>query len=170
MPRLCLEVLLAIVVFLGWQSTWAQEPMAVANVTQILGLENIHRNARGTLSVEPSALAFVAGKARAEVATRSIEDVFTGDDSKRLVGGTLGTLSMFAPYGSGRFLSLFREKVDVLTVAYRDANGGLHGAIFMLPRGKAAAIKKQLLARGAQASLPVDEEMKQPKSKEENKP
>ncbi len=30
----------------------------------------------------------------------------------------MGTLSMFAPYGCGRFLSLFRSKLDTLTIQY----------------------------------------------------
>lgn len=147
----------------------AQEPLAVANVTEILGLENVKRNVRGQLVVEPGALAFVASKTRAELPIASIEDVFTGDDSKRMIGGTLGTLTMFAPYGSGRFLSLFREKVDVLTVEYRDAGGGLHGAVFMVPKGKAAEVKKELIARGVHASLPVEKETK-PTKEQEKKP
>ena len=58
-----------------------------------------------------------------------------------------------APYGSGRFLSLFRTKLDTLTIKYRDADGGLHGAIFTMPVGKAEVIKKELLAQGAHTSV-----------------
>ena len=144
----------------------AQETMTMPNVVHVLGLENVRHNAKGKLTVETGAVRFEVGTARAEVPLASIEDVFTGDDSQRMIGGTLGTLSMFAPYGGGRFLSLFRKKVDVLTVEYRDSNGGLHGVIFMLPQGQAAAVKKQLIARGARASIPVEEESKQPTKKE----
>ena len=56
---------------------------------------------------------------------------------------------MAAPYESGRFLSLFRTKIDTLTIRYRDADGGLHGAIFTMAVGKADGIKKELLASGA---------------------
>jgi len=45
-------------------------------------------------------------------------------------------MSMAAPYGGGRFLSLFRKKIDTLTVQYRDVNDGLHGAIFTTARGR----------------------------------
>jgi hypothetical protein len=63
---------------------------------------------------------------------------------------------MAAPYGSGRFLSLFRSKLDTLTLKYRDTDGGLHGAIFAMPVGKAEAIKKELLAAGAHTTAPAE--------------
>jgi hypothetical protein len=63
-------------------------------------------------------------------------------------------MSMVAPYGGGRVLSLFRSKIDTLTVQYRDADGGLHGAIFTMPVGKAEAIKKELVAQGAHTTAP----------------
>ncbi len=64
-----------------------------------------------------------------------------------------GTLGCCAPYGSGRFLSLFRTKLDTLTIKYRDADGGLHGAVFTMPVGKAEVLKKELLAQGAHTSV-----------------
>ena len=77
-----------------------------------------------------------------------MRDVVTGDDSQRVVRGTLGTLSMFGPYGSGRFLSLFRSKLDTLTIQYRDSDQGLHGVIFTMPVGTAEGIKAKLVAAG----------------------
>ena len=41
-----------------------------------------------------------------------------------------------------------------LTVQYRDANGGLHGAIFTMQAGTADGIKKELLAEGAHTTVP----------------
>jgi hypothetical protein len=61
-------------------------------------------------------------------------------------------MSMAAPYGGGRFLSLFRTKMDTLTIRYRDLDGGLHGAIFTMPVGTADFIKKELVAQGAHTS------------------
>jgi hypothetical protein len=75
--------------------------------------------------------------------------VVTGDDTQRSVGGTVGVMSMAAPYGGGRFLSLFRKKIDTLTVQYHDVDGGLHGAIFTMPVGAANSIKTQLVSEGA---------------------
>jgi hypothetical protein len=70
---------------------------------------------------------------------------------------------MAAPYGGGRFLSLFRNKIDTLTVEYRDADGAFHGAIFMMPVGTAEEIKKELIAQGAHtlSSTSADKEQKQ---------
>jgi hypothetical protein len=64
---------------------------------------------------------------------------------------------MFAPYGAGRFLGLFRNKLDTLTLQYRDADGGLHGAIFLLAVGQADPLKKLLVDQGAHTSLPTPE-------------
>jgi hypothetical protein len=50
---------------------------------------------------------------------------------------------------------LLRKKVDTLTIQYRDADGGLHGAIFTMPQGQADTIKKELVAQGARTSVPI---------------
>jgi hypothetical protein len=65
---------------------------------------------------------------------------------------------MFAPYGGGRFLSLFRSKIDTLSIEYLDPSGGMHGAIFTLPQGNALSAKKALLSQGARTSVPVEGE------------
>jgi hypothetical protein len=150
----------------------AQAPpqrLAVPNVVQILGLENVKENAKGTLTVEGSTLDFTAGRQKADVAIPSLLDVFTGEDSARAVGGTVGTVSMFAPYGGGRFLSLFRKKTDMLTVEYRDDKGGLHGVVFTLPAGQSVVVKKQLVTLGAHASIPVEEEVQAREKQKEKK-
>ena len=140
-------------------SAAAQKPAAAANAgssvtaTHLIGLGKVPRNVRGTLSIESDKLVFKGNVANAssEVAVGAITDVQTADDSKRLIGGVIGTLSMFGPYGSGRFLSLFRKQIDVLTIEYRDANGGLHGAIFTMGDGMAQPLKDKLIAAGAKA-------------------
>ena len=76
-----------------------------------------------------------------------------GTDSQRVIGGTLGTLTLLAPFGSGRVLSLFRTKLDTLTIQYRDGNGALHGVIFTMPPGDAEMIKEELIAQGAHTSI-----------------
>ncbi len=145
-----------------------QQPTATpGSVKHVLGFENIKPNAQGDLTVQGDKLQFKASKAQAEVSMASVQDVFTEQDFKQAIGGTAGTLAKMAvPYGGGRVLSLFQEKIDVLTVEYRDANGGLHGAIFTLPKGQAQPLKKQLVANGAHASIPPEE----PAPPEEKKP
>jgi hypothetical protein len=152
----------------------AQENAGVSGVTHVLGLEGIPRNAKGTVRVTGDAMQFErsgTGKSqtRFELPLAKVEDVFTGDDSQRVVGGTLQALSMFAPYGGGRFLSLFRHKVDLLTIQYRDSKGALHGVVLTLPDGKAAAVKKQMVDRGARTSVPVEAEMPKDEKKKDDK-
>src|SRR6476620_9486366 len=84
-------------------------------VTQITGLNGVKNKVSGRLLVDGQNVRFTHDQVKVEVPTASVEDVVTGADSQRLIHGTLGTLTMFAPYESGRFLSLFRTKLDTLT-------------------------------------------------------
>jgi hypothetical protein len=135
----------------------AQQAADRVNVVQVVGLSGVKEHAKGTLTVEAGNLQFVHSKAKAVVATTAIQDVVTGNDSQRMIHGFVGTLTMFAPYESGRFLSLFRSKLDTLTIKYRDSDGGLHGAIFTMVMGKAELLKKLLVAQGAHTSIPVQD-------------
>lgn len=133
----------------------AQQAQTETRTVQVIGLAGLKENTKGTLTVVNGTLRFVHAKGYADVAAASIEDVVTGKDSQRVIGGTLGTVaSLAAPFGSGSALPLLRKKVDTLTIQYRDADGGLHGAIFTMPRGKADPIKKELVAQGAHTSEP----------------
>jgi len=120
----------------------------------VIGLVGVKDKTAGMLTVRAAKLHFASPKGTADIDATSIEDVLTGNDSQRAIHGTAGTISMFGPYGSGRFLSLFRSKVDILTIQYRDADGGLHGAIFTMPPGESEPLKKKLLAAGARTSIP----------------
>jgi hypothetical protein len=129
----------------------------IPGVKSVVGLENIKPGATGTLTSLPTGLEFSTGKTKADIATSSIQDVFTGQESRQDVTGMGGTLVEAAiPYGGGRFVSLFSHKVDVLTVEYVDPNGGFHGAIFVLSAGKATAFRNQLIAQGAKATIHVE--------------
>ena len=134
----------------------AQQVSGPVKVVQLTGLVGVKDNAKGTLSVENGRLHFVHGKASSDVSASSIQDVVTAADSQKAVGGTIGLMSMAAPYGGGRILSLFRTKIDTLTVQYRDADGGLHGTIFTMPVGTAEVIKKELVAQGAHTTATGD--------------
>jgi hypothetical protein len=123
---------------------------------QLIGLTGVKQNAKGTLQADKGHLNFVHGTASSDVSTAAIQDVVTGDETQRAVGGTVGVVSMAVPYGGGRFLSLFRKKIDTLTVQYRDTNGGLHGAIFSMPVGAADAIKKDLVVQGAHTGVAAE--------------
>jgi hypothetical protein len=132
----------------------AQEAPAPVKAVQLIGLTHVKQNAKGTLKVENGNLQFVHGKTNADITAASIQDVVAGDDTQRSVGGTVGVMSMAAPYGGGRFLSLFRKKIDTLTIQYLDGDGGLHGAIFAMPVGTSDVIKTKLVTQGAHTAEP----------------
>lgn len=130
--------------------------ISFADTKEVLGLEGLKRNVTGTLAAENGSLVFTNGKKQVAVPATSITEVLTGKDSERAIGGTVGILSMFAPYGGGRFLSLFRTKIDTLAIEYVDTSGGIHGTIFILRKGNADAAKKALLSQGARTSVPAE--------------
>lgn len=133
----------------------AQQRQTETEAVQVIGFAGLKESTKGRLSVVNGTLRFTHAKGTADVSVASIEDVATGKDSQRVIGGTFGRLaSLAAPFGSGRALSLFRTKLDTMTIQYRDANSGLRGAIFTMPAGRAEMIKQELLAQGAHA-IPV---------------
>src|SRR6266852_579936 len=132
----------------------AQQLSGPVKGVQLIGLTGVKQDAKGTLHVENGNLHFVHSNATSDVSASSIQDVVTGADSEKAVGKTIGMISMAAPYGGGRFLSLFRKKIDTLTFQYRDVDGGLHGAIFTMPVGNSELIKTELLAQGAHTREP----------------
>ena len=123
--------------------------------TELVGLAGVKENTVGTVAVEDGKLHFVHEQGKSDIAAAVMEDIVTSLDSQRVIRGTLGTVSMFAPYESGRVLSLFRSKIDSLTIQYRDADGGLHGVIFTMPLGTAESVKKELIAQGAHTRIPA---------------
>jgi hypothetical protein len=125
------------------------------NVKLVIGGETIKNNSEGTLSIDEGSLRFTTAKSKVDVPALSILDISTNEDSRQDITGAAHFATMAIPYGGGRVLSLFSHKVDVLTLEFKDATGGYHGAIFVLPQGQAAPFKKQLVAMGAKASVPL---------------
>jgi len=127
------------------------------NVDCVLGLPTMKHHTMGVLTVQPGALRFASEKATADISIASILDLFTSNDSKQLFSGVGGNIARAAvPYGGGRVLALFSHATEVLTVEYTDADGGFHGAIFVLPKGQASVLKAKLVAGGAKASIPPE--------------
>src|SRR5207245_66893 len=96
-------------------------------------------------------LHFLHAKETSGISAASIEDVVTGADTQAAVGNTISTISIAAPYESGRFLALFRSKIDTLTLRYRDGDGELHGAIFTMPTGADGLVVLHGTVRGVKA-------------------
>lgn len=133
----------------GIPAARSQENPGPAKAVHLIGLTGVKDNAKGTLRVENGQVHFIHGKASSDISVACIEDVVTGTDSTKAVGKTIGMVSMAAPYGGGRFLSLFRKKIDTLTLKYRDPTGSLHGVIFTMPAGSANGIERELVSQGA---------------------
>lgn len=134
----------------------AQQSPTAVDAVQLTGLPGVKENAKGKLSVGNGNLHFTSSKTNSDVSATSIQDVVTGADSQKAVGKTIGILSMAAPYGGGRVVSLFRKKIDTLTVEYRDVDGAFHGVIFTMPLGTADVIKQQLIAQGAHTTISAE--------------
>jgi hypothetical protein len=162
-------ILIALFIYTPVICTHAQQAQTETEAVQLIGLAGLKDNTKGRLLVVNGSLRFIHNKGNAEVPAAAIQDVVTGRDSQRVIGGTLGTLTMLAPFGSGRVLSLFRTKVDTLTIQYRDAGGGLHGVIFTVPLGKAEIIKQELISHGAKTSIPTQANTKTTTSKTKEK-
>ena len=141
----------------------ASQSTSIPHVKCVIGLENIKPNTKGTLSLLPTGLEFATSKNKVDVSTPSIQDIFTGQESRQDVSGPAGTLAKAAiPYGGGRIVSLFSHQVEVLTVEYVDSNGGFHGTVFVLPPGKAAFLKDRLVAQGARVTPHVEAQEQKP--------
>jgi hypothetical protein len=133
-------------------------------------MEGIARNAKGELVIHGGSLEFQTPTAKSQIKITTIEDVATGEDSKQVGGTPLALVKLAAPFGSGRALSLFaHQKVDNLTLQYRDENNGFHGAIFVLAKGQAAQLKKELVAQGAHSTTAISDEVAQPAGKKVGK-
>jgi hypothetical protein len=142
------------------QAAGAAQPapsLTQTDVKLVIGGEKIKNGSQGTLSIIGNSLEFATPKAKVDVDASSILDVSTNEDSRQDITGAAKVVTMAIPYGGGRVLSLFSHKVDVLTLEFRNVNGGYHGVIFVLPQGQAAPIKRQLVAMGAKASVPLAE-------------
>jgi hypothetical protein len=154
-PKVVVSVVVALMAGQLISASNAQQSPTLTKAVQLTGLTGVRDNTGGNLTVENGNLRFTHSKSTFELAPSSMDDIVTGSDSQRVIRGSLGTLSLFAPYGSGRFLSLFRSNLETLTIQYRDAGGGLHGVIFTTPVGSADAIKSKLIGLGAHTSIPT---------------
>ena len=141
----------------GWppDTAPAAATLVQANVKLVIGGDTIKNNSKVTLSVVGSSLRVATKKTTVDVQAPSILDISTNEDRRQDITGAAKFATMAIPYGGGRVLSLFSHGVDVLTLEFTDSDGGYHGAVFVLAQGQAAPIKKQLVAMGAKASVPL---------------
>ena len=152
---------LALLILFGWiaatangqDQSKAESPAAASpiHVTHVLGFESLRRNAGGALSIHDDGLQFLRdGTPAAQVRITSIQNISLGEEDRQ-VGGTPAMVGKAAvPFGGGRVVSLFSHKhYDSFTIEYLDSNGGFHGAIFRVPKGRALPFKNELIEHGA---------------------
>ena len=122
--------------------------------THILGFAEARKKTNGTLSIQAETLQFQSsGNPAVEVRIASVQDVVVGEMSKQVGGLPMTMGKAAAPYGGGRVLSLFaHRKYDSLAMQYADADGGIHGAIFQMHKGKGELLRKELVSKGARVS------------------
>ncbi len=105
--------------------------------TLVVG-EAAKHNAHGTLSTNAEGVTFVANGKTYPVKKSSLQKVTAGSESREVGGLPMTAAKAAVPYGGGRVISLFtHEKIDTLTVEYRDENGAYHGDVFTVPKGQA---------------------------------
>jgi len=123
------------------------------HVRHVGGMQHVKHDTTGLLLIESKELHFDAGRSRGVLPISSIEDIYVGSEITE-GGGKLGELArgaaMAAPYESGAALTLLMiQKVDVLTITYRDSDNGLHAAIFALPKNHAEQFRADLISNGS---------------------
>lgn len=163
--RMTLACMMVLVLYAGVMV--AQIPAGTASsagdsritATHVLGLEGVPDNAKGMLSVQNNGVQFHKGNSlAAQISIDAIQDLSVGESDKQVGGVPMQLGKMAAPYGGGRVISLFAHmKYDTLTLDYLDANGGSHGAIFQLEKGRGQVLRNELLAKGAHFTLVADQ-------------
>jgi len=139
----------------------ANAPISI-QATHLLGFEDAKNNCGGTLSIQDDVLQFQHTGEAARVKITSLRDVFLGAESKQVGGLPMKLGKAAAPYGAGRVVSLFaHKKYDTLTLEYADRDGGIHGAVFQLNKGKGELIRNELVARGVSATSLEEQPTKQ---------
>src|ERR1700722_11077087 len=123
------------------------------HVRHLVGVQNVKHDSVGLLQIKSNELHFDAGRSRGVIPISAIEDMYIGTETTQS-GGKLGQVAkgaaMAAPYDSGAALTLLIiQKVDVLTIAYRDSDNGLHAAIFAVPKNRAAQFRTDLINSGS---------------------
>jgi hypothetical protein len=152
--RISFLILIVIFVTAPTRAQDAQSTLAgTLHVRHIVGVQHVKHDSVGLLQIKSNELHFDAGRSRGVIPISAIEDIYIGTETTQ-GGGKLGEVAkgaaMAAPYDSGAALTLLMiQKVDVLTIAYRDSENGLHAAIFAVPKNRAEQFRTDLISMGS---------------------
>lgn len=141
-------------------STQTREPLPLAadgqTAVYLAGLTDVKPGTKGALFLSSSGVRFEKKEMHASIPVTAITSVARGDERSEK-GGTAGrVIRMFSNYRGG-FLIMgpaMSKKIDLLSFEYHDSAGGIHGAVFALPKGTASMLEDRLSAQITPHPLP----------------
>ncbi len=142
-----LIILLAFVAFAA--AAHQNNPDGSVSARCVIGLDGVKHNSEGGLRVTNGAIEFHTDKSGAFVPAKSIEAIFVGTEFTQNGGKELAGNASTVPNGDGAASSAFvHSRVDMLTIVYRDSNGGAHAAVFALPKDYGDGMRAAIIAQG----------------------
>jgi hypothetical protein len=120
----------------------------------VLGLQGIANNSMGELSIQDDVFVYSRREGpTVRMPLSAIQGAFLSQEDKQVGGMPMAMGRAAAPYGGGRVIGLFaHKKYDFMTLEYFDSNGGFHGAIYQLNKGKGQVLADELSAKGVHVS------------------
>ena len=112
-------------------------------VTHIAGLSGTTSDLKGDLSLSQTALRFTSAGSHEEIPVSHIEAIFIGDERVETGGGAGLILRLAAP----PLGAVTQKSIDLLTIEYRDEDGGYHGTVLAASKDVAERLKGQLSSR-----------------------
>jgi hypothetical protein len=107
-------------------------------VEHVYGLPDIKHNKTGALTLTADALSFTGNSGDASISRSSITALSAGNQRVEIGGFGMRLVRMAIPDGGGlAAAAVMHHRIDVLTVNFRDINGGRHAAVFFLPAAEA---------------------------------
>ena len=132
----------------------APVPVALILLACLGATSGICNNTAGQLSIDGDSLLFRrSDDPPSRITVASVQNVFLSQEDKQVGGAPMAVGRAAAPFGGGRAIGLLaHKKYDMVTVEYRDSNGGLHGAIFQVGKGQGQSIVDELKGNGVHVS------------------
>ena len=133
------------------------------HLKNILGFQGISNHANGEVSIQDGYLRFTKNAtSSAQIPISSIQGLTLGEQDRQVGGVPMMLMKTAAPYGGNHVISLFsHKKYDTVTLEYVDPDGGFHGAILQLDKGKGEVLRSELEAAGAQIARVDDKPAKE---------
>jgi hypothetical protein len=111
------------------------------HASHMMGMPEVKPKSDGQLVLTKNELRFDSVKGgHGSVAVASITAVHSGDEQVEKGGVPVRVARMFLPYGGGSVVAaVYHGPIGLLTIEFRDSDGGYHGMVFRMPVKDAAA-------------------------------